>query len=305
VTEEIRVRDVIVDAQRRLTDAGVPSPSADAAEIVAHALGVPRTALYLHDPIDGAARVRIEQLMAKRITRVPLQHIIGTAPFRRMNIRVGPGVFTPRPETELVAEAAIRVLRDTPTDQRTAVDLCSGSGAIALALATELDHVTAYGVEVSPEAMRWAEVNHAAAESLLREQQSSLTLVLGDAGADDVLVALHGTVAVVTCNPPYIPDAMVPKEPEVQMHEPGIALFGGPDGLDQIRRMQQTAARLLRTGGLFVVEHADVQGDDQTNGVPACLADARADDGGPLWSDIQDRSDLAGRPRFTMAIRAA
>jgi release factor glutamine methyltransferase len=132
------VRDVLVDAERRLERAGVPSPSVDASELVAFALGTTRTRLFLHDRLDPDQRVRVEQLITQRLNRVPLQHITGTAPFRRLVVSVGPGVFIPRPETELVAEAAIRFLGEFPESERVAVDLCTGSGAIALSLATEV-----------------------------------------------------------------------------------------------------------------------------------------------------------------------
>jgi len=307
VSQVVTVRDVLVDAQRRLEGAGVASPDVDAAELVAFVLGLDRKRLFMHEPLDDEARVRIERLITQRLSRVPLQHIIGTAPFRRMNLRVGPGVFLPRPETELVAEAAIRHLATQA--QRTAVDLCSGSGAIALALATEVDRVQVTGVEVSSDARAWADVNLAAASELLTERGSEVTFIAADgrtvADPGEPLEQLAGRVAVVTCNPPYIPDAMVPREPEVRDHEPALALFGGPDGMDLVRPLAETAARLLCPGGLLVMEHADVQGADAGEiGVPGILRAARSESGEPLWRDINDRRDLAGRPRFTMAVRA-
>lgn len=302
----VTVRDVLVDAQRRLEGAGVPSPGVDAAEIVSFVLGVDRKRLYMHEAVSADARIRIERLVTQRLSRVPLQHIIGTAPFRRMNLRVGPGVFLPRPETELLAEAAIRHLRSQ--DQRVAVDLCSGSGAITLALATEVDDVQAYGVEISTDAQRWADVNAQAAAELLAERGSQVSFLVADgrsvADSGAPLAHLVGRVAVVTCNPPYIPDAMVPREPEVRDHEPSLALFGGPDGMDLVRPLAMTAAQLLQPGGLLVMEHADLQGEDAGNlGVPGILRQASAQDERPLWTDVRDRTDLAGRPRFTMAVR--
>jgi release factor glutamine methyltransferase len=294
VTE--RVRDILFDVQRRLQTAGIPSPEVDAAELVAFALKVPRTALYLHDPVSDEQAERIEELTVQRISRVPLQHIIGTAGFRRMNLRVGPGVFIPRPETELVAEAAIRFLRDQDPQHRIAVDLCSGSGAIAFALATEVDQVDCYAVEISPDAVAWADVNLASAAPMLAERSSRVQVITGDAttiaDVGEPLEHLAGRVAVVTCNPPYIPDGMVPREPEVQAHDPALALYGGPDGYAVIREVVHTAAHLLAPGGLLVIEHGEAQGGH--DGVPALLRE---------WSDVHDRVDLAGRPRFVMAVR--
>lgn len=311
------VRDVLVDAERRLRQAGIPSPDVDAALIVSHVLAVRRTSLFLQDDIQAEQRVRIEQLITKRTSRMPLQHLLGTAPFRRIELAVGPGVFIPRPETELLAEAAIRHLREV-RGERIAVDLCAGSGALAIAIATEVDHVHVHAVELSDEAWPWLERNLMS----FRDQASSIDSVLtghrGDArnicepGA--ALARLAGRVAVVTCNPPYIPDAMVPKEPEVRDHEPPMALFGGSDGLDVVRAIMISAAVLLQPGGLLLVEHADVQGlDAGARGVPGVLMDLRSDEGlsmfadvpigQPIWPDVVDRPDLNGLPRFTMATK--
>jgi release factor glutamine methyltransferase len=307
MSDTVTIRDVLVDAQRRFSSAGIASPDVDAAEIVAFVLGCERNRLFMHEPMESDARVRVERLVTRRLSRVPLQHILGTAGFRRMNVRVGPGVFIPRPETELVVEAAIRHVK--AESDRTAVDLCSGSGAIALAIATEVDGVRVVGVEVSAEALVWADVNHVAATDLLTQQQSEVTFIEADgrtvADPGEPLADMAGRVAVVTCNPPYIPDAMVPREPEVREHEPALALFGGPDGMDLVRPLAETAARLLRPGGLLVMEHADVQGEDAGGlGVPGILRAAMSDAHEPLWRDVRDRTDLAGRPRFTMAVRA-
>lgn len=289
-----RTRDLLVDAQQRLQRAGVASPDVDAAELLCHVLRIPRSALYLQDPVTPEHVAQFEQLLAQRVARVPLQHIIGTAPFRRMNLRVGPGVFIPRPETELVAEAAIRFLRTRPTEERVTVDLCSGSGALALAIATEVDHVACWGVELSSDAMAWSRVNYVSAEPLLAERTSTVHFVAADvatvANPGEPLAAMSGGVDLVVCNPPYIPDGMVPREPEVQLHDPAIALFGGPDGLEVIRGVIATAATLLKSGGFLVIEHADTQGES----VPNLLAD---------WDSVIDRVDLTGRPRFTMATR--
>jgi len=312
------VRDVLVDAERRLERAGVPSPAVDAAEIVSHALGVPRGRMFLLDAMSEDDKVRVEQLLARRLARVPLQHLLGTASFRYLEVAVGPGVFIPRPETELVAEAAIRDLMAAPGPRGVAVDLCSGSGILALALATECPESQVHAVEWDEAALAWARRNVDEHRSAIEGVGSSLTLHHADARRaaepGEPLAELIGTVDVVVSNPPYIPDRMVPREPEVRDHEPHVALFGGPDGLDVVRGVARTAALLLRPGGLLVIEHADVQGDDAgPAGVPDLLRGLSADPefarrtgaspGSLLLDGIVDRLDLAGRPRFTLARR--
>ena len=314
------VRDVLVDAERRLAAVGVPSPNVDAGEIVAYVLGTRRSRLFLSDPIDGDARLRVEQILAKRLSRVPLQHLLGTQPFRRMEVQVGPGVFIPRPETELVAEAAIRELSEQPQGGRIAVDLCTGSAAIALSLAVEAGMARVHAVELSPDAVSWARRNIDASEQALVDAGSRVELIEGDAtriaepGAP--LARLAGNVAVVVTNPPYVPDGMIPREPEVRNHDPRMALYGGPDGMDVVRGILRTAAILLKPGGLLVVEHADTQGNDAGPlGVPglarAMVADhdlavtANIPLGTSVWTDVVDRIDLTGRPRFTLARRHA
>lgn len=314
------VRDVLFDAERRLAAVGVPSPNVDAGEIVAYVLGTRRSRLFLSDPIDGDARLRVEQLLAKRLSRVPLQHLLGTQPFRRMEVLVGPGVFIPRPETELVAEAAIRELGEQPQGGRIAVDLCTGSAAIALSLAIEAGMARVHAVELSPDAIGWARRNIDANEQALVDAGSRVELIEADATRvaepGQPLARLAGNVAVVVTNPPYVPDGMVPREPEVRYHDPKLALYGGPDGMDVVRGLLRTAAILLKPGGLLVVEHADTQGNDAGPlGVPG-LAKAMVADhdlavtanlplGTSVWTDVVDRIDLTGRPRFTLARRHA
>lgn len=315
----VSVRDVLFDAEHRLAAVGVPSPSVDAAEIVALALGTTRSRLFLQDPVTDEQKVRVEQLLTRRLSRVPLQHITGTAGFRRIELSVGPGVFIPRPETELVAEAGIRELLAQSDGQRIAVDLCSGSGAIALSLGIEVPGSRVYAVELSDDAVPWTRGNIDAHAGELGAVESHVDLVHHDAttvaDVDAPLAGLCGTVAVVVANPPYIPTQMVPRDPEVRDHEPAMALYGGDDGLDVTRGVLRTAALLLRPGGLLVVEHADVQGVAGGDaGVPgaasALVADAelasRCGDatGSPLFVDVTDRIDLNGLPRFTLARRA-
>ncbi len=313
------IRDVLFDAERRLAAAGVPSPSVDAGQIVAFALGIQRNRLILQDAVDSDQRVQIERLMTQRLSRVPLQHLLGSTGFRRIEVAVGPGVFIPRPETELVTEAAIRELQSQPVGSRIAVDLCSGSGAIAISLGMEVDNSRVHAVELSSEALVWTRRNVDAYVDALASNGSRVEVIADDAATvadrDRPLSRLLGQVAVVVSNPPYIPDAMIPREIEVRDHEPKIALYGGEDGLDIVRDVLKTAAILLSPGGLLVIEHADVQGADAgLHGVPGVAKAMTADYevsaitgltlGTPVWTEVSDRIDLNGLPRFTIARRA-
>lgn len=298
----VSLRDVIADGQRRLAAAGVPSPDTDAVLLAAYVKGVPRGRLLLHDRMDQTDRTTYERLLTRRMARVPLQHLIGAAPFRNLELAVGPGVFIPRPETELVAQAGIDVLRALPPQDRRAVDLCTGSGAVAFALATEAApaHVTA--VEVDDAAITWTRRNLDALREEIEASGSRVEIVQADArtcAADGgPLASLRGTVAVVTMNPPYVPSGARVRDPEVRDHDPALALYGGVDGLDVIRGAIGTAADLLQPGGLLVIEHSDEQGEESEDGVPALLlADGR-------WRDVADHRDLARKPRFTAATRA-
>lgn len=298
----VSLRDVIADGQRRLAAAGVPSPDTDAVLLAAYVKGVPRGRLLLHDRMDQTDRTTYERLLTRRMARVPLQHLIGAAPFRNLELAVGPGVFIPRPETELVAQAGIDVLRALPPQDRRAVDLCTGSGAVAFALATEAApaHVTA--VEVDDAAITWTRRNLQALREEIEASGSRVEIVQADArtcAADGgPLASLRGTVAVVTMNPPYVPSGARVRDPEVRDHDPALALYGGVDGLDVIRGAIGTAADLLQPGGLLVIEHSDEQGEESEDGVPALLlADGR-------WRDVADHRDLARKPRFTAATRA-
>ena len=275
-------RALVADATNRLTKAGVPSPSVDAAELLAFVLGTSRGRLLLHDQVDDEAARAFERLVVKRMTRVPLQHIIGSAPFRWIELAVGPGVFVPRPETELLVEIVIRHIRGQQNP--IVVDLCSGSGAIALAVAHEVPHAQVHAVELSDEAFPWLQKN---------AQDSGVHIHHGDATSPDLLPVLNGSVDVVVTNPPYIPEKMVPVDVEVALHDPKIALFGGEDGLDVVRGILPVAHRLLKDDGLLVIEHADVQGQS----LPALLA------AHGRWKDIADHQDLNGRPRVTVALR--
>ena len=294
------LRDVLVDGERRLARADVPSPRVDAELLLAHVLGVPRGRMFLSDPIDPTDAMRFEALLVKRSARVPVQHLLGEAPFRYLTLEVGRGVFVPRPETEGVAEVAIRAL-EADSQECLAVDLCTGSGAIALAIATEVPHSIVHAVELEESAFDWATRNLAAQQEAVSTAGSRVELHRGDATVAHLgpLASLVGRVDVVVSNPPYIPVAAVPREPEVRDYDPPRALYGGDDGLDVVRGVVEAAAALLRIGGTLVIEHSDQQGEaGGEHGVPFVVRQH----GG--FVEVVDQPDLAGRDRVTVARRA-
>jgi release factor glutamine methyltransferase len=275
----------LVEAAARLRAAGVPSPEHDAAELLGHVLGTSRAALVLVEEVAPSAIEEYGVLVDRRVAREPLQHLTGTAGFRHVDLAVGPGVFVPRPETELLAGWAIEQVQAVrsadPTCPCVVVDLCTGSGAVAKAIADEAPSADVHAVELDEAAHRWAVHNLSG---------TGVDLLLGDMAA--AFEELAGTVDVVTCNPPYIPlEAWESVAPEARDHDPHLALFSGADGLDAIRVLEQRAAVLLRPGGVVGFEHADVQGES----APAVFTATGR------WTDVRDHADLAGRPRFTTA----
>ena len=270
-------RDLLHEAAGQLRRAGVASPEHDAAELLAHVLGTTRGNLALVEEVAPSAVEEYAGLGARRAAREPLQHLTGVAWFRHVELAVGPGVFVPRPETELLAGWAI----EHASAGSVVVDLCTGSGAIAKAIADEVPGARVHAVELDEPAYAWAERNLAGTGVDLRQGDFATAF-------DDLL----GTVDVVTCNPPYIPlEAWESVAPEARDHDPHLALFSGADGLDAIRVLEERAALLLRPGGVLGFEHADVQGES----APAVLAATGR------WSDVRDHPDLAGRARFTTA----
>ncbi|MGN6636025.1 MAG: peptide chain release factor N(5)-glutamine methyltransferase [Oryzihumus sp.] len=284
-----RVRELVDVVAARLAQAGVPSPRFDAEELVAHVAGVERRELLRVTDVGDEARTALAALVARRVAREPLQHLLGRAWFRHVELAVGPGVFVPRPETELVAGEAVdearRLVRERGSSGSApvVVDLCTGSGAIALSVATEVPGARVHAVELSPDAHRWAARNLAG---------SGVDLRLGDMG--EAFADLDRTVDVVVSNPPYIPVGADIRDPEVADHDPALALWSGDDGLDAMRVLERVAARLLVPGGLLVAEHADLQGES----APAVFTAAAR------WTDVADHPDLAGRPRYVTARRA-
>ncbi len=271
-----------------LAAAHVPSPDADAELLIGHVLGLGRGQVQARVATDAAVytddALAVLELIERRAAREPLQHITGRAAFRSLDLAVGPGVFVPRPETELVAQVAIDALMAVASPEPVAVDLGTGSGAIALALATEVPHASVIAVENSPRAFIWTKQN---ARDIAAP---NLRLVFADLA--DAVPELDGTVDVVVSNPPYIPLGAVPRDPEVRLHDPEHALYGGPDGLDVVRALSVRAAALLRPGGTLVLEHGELQGD--------AIRSLLTADG---WRAPSTTRDLLGRDRATTATR--
>lgn len=283
----MRLGTLLADAAKRLTDAGVESPRVDAELLLASVLGVSRGRLLTLIEVPDDVSVRFATLLDQRADRVPLQHLTGRAPFRFLELAVGPGVFVPRPETEQLAGWAVERLAGSVAPS--VVDLGSGSGALALSIAHEVPAARVTAVERDPGAIEWTRHNAAARAAAGDPPVEVLAGDMTDAG---LLRDLDGTVDLVVSNPPYVPDdARVPRE--VAEHDPPLALWGGPDGLDVVRGLLVTAARLLRPGGWLGIEHADQQG----SALPALVRAHGA------FTDVEDHPDLAGRPRFTTARR--
>jgi len=316
--------DEIALAAARLAEAGVESPRAEAELIAAHVHGVRRT--ELHTVPDASFDARFWEGIGRRAAREPLQHITGRAYFRYLELEVGPGVFVPRPETEVMTGWAIDRLREMDVAEPVVVDLGTGSGAIALAIAQEVPRARAHAVEADPIARGWTEKNVARVASAAPYTRGRVTLHSADftgadftgadftgadfTGADltrsdltgahfarpgvaapGALSELVGKADLVISNPPYIPlGATVP--PEVGEYDPPAALWSGADGLDAIRAVERAARRLLRPGGMVAVEHGAPQG--------AAVYWVFCEEAG--WRDTRNHKDLARRDRFVTAM---
>lgn len=280
--------DAVKAATAALAAAGVPSPAVDAQLLAAHLLGVGRGELAAMLFGTTVAPQGYDALVSRRAAREPLQHITGTAYFRHLELAVGKGVFVPRPETESVVQLAVDVLTQLHQQRgddgaTSAVDLGTGSGAIAASLAGEVPGCRVYAVELSDDAYPWAVRNLSG---------TGVTLVHGD--MRDAFAELDGTVDVVVSNPPYIPAGAIPRDPEVKLHDPHMALYGGgEDGMEMPAAAAAAAARLLRAGGFFVMEHAEVQS--------AQMAELLRGSG--EWENITTHTDLTGRDRATSGRR--
>ncbi len=274
-----RLRRAIDEAAGALTDAGIDSARVDAELLAAHTAGVDRGQLRFHDPAEPFYD-DYRSVIDARCRRTPLQHLTATAAFGPLLLEVGPGVFIPRPETEALLEWARKQrLSDAPL----IVDLCTGSGALAIALAAATPGSHVIAVEDSAEALVYTRRNCVG---------TGVELIEADVTAAGVLADRDGTVDLVVSNPPYIPDGAT-LEPEVAEHDPAHALFGGPDGMRVITPIVALAARLLRHGGLVAVEH------DDTTAAQTVEVFERSG----AFSDVTSRRDLAGRPRFVTAMR--
>jgi release factor glutamine methyltransferase len=284
-----QLADQLADATARLATAGVPSPRHDAEELAAHLLGCTRGELVTQRAVDPEAYAA---LLRRRVAREPLQHLTGASYFRHLTLAVGPGVFLPRPETELVADSAIAAARQAAAAGGRApvvVDLGAGSGAIAFSVAVEVPGAVVHAVELTAAAFQWLTRNRSVLPESVRTR-----VHLHQCDLATALPELDGAVDVVVSNPPYIPPGSVVRDPEVSEYDPPAALWGsGVDGLDDVRAVERAADRLLRPGAAVVVEHADLQGES----APAIFATTGR------WRDVRDHRDLAGRPRFVTARR--
>lgn len=282
------VRDALTGASSRLEQAGVDSPEHDARALAVHVLGLARPSdLLMVGTLTDDQATAYDELVVRRAARVPLQHLTGSVGFRYIELEVGPGVFVPRPETESVVQWAVDAVKDL--EAPLLVDLCTGSGTIAFALANEVPGATVHAVERDAGALVWTRRN-----GVKRLQAGDLEVQLHEGSAEDALPELDGQVDLVASNPPYVAthEAHLP-DPEVLDHDPQIALFAGEDGLDVVRLVERAARRLLKPGGQVVVEHSDRQGQS----CPAVFREA----GG--WTEVEDHRDLTGRDRYTTARR--
>ncbi len=280
------VRPLLAQAVSELRDAGVESPEQDARVLLSMVCEIEPARLPLLDGVSDRQAELFESMVILRAVRTPLQHLTGRAYFRHVELAVGPGVFVPRPETEVMTGWAIEQLRPMALRMQRplVVELCTGSGAIAKALYDELPRrVQVHAVELSEDAAAWA---------LRNLRDTTVEVHVGDMA--DALPQANGLVDLVIANPPYIPmEAFESVAPEVRDHDPALALFSGADGLDAIRVLVRTATRLLKPGGMLCFEHADLQGES----APAVVT-ATGD-----FSAVRDHVDLTGRPRFVTAVR--
>lgn len=289
VSGEWSLASRVQEVSTQLARAGVPSPQADAELIWAHVLGVSRGEVvargFRGDSVSPEDSERVSALVARREKREPLQHLLGVAPFMSFEVSVGPGVFVPRPETESLAERAIHVAQTLGVGDSgiRVLDLCSGSGVLAIAIAREVPWARVSAVEASADALGFLGKNVAALAPEVEVIHATVA---------EFSRTLAGTsVDLVVANPPYVPVDEVPNEPEVSEFDPPQALFGGVDGMDVVKQVVALAAHALRAGGVVMIEHANVQGDL----VRTLLVEAG-------FRLVAVEQDLLGRDRFTHGV---
>lgn len=282
------LRELVEHAAKRFDEVGIDSATVDAELLAGHLLGLSRgqvqSEMISGAELDDAQASQLTEMFGRRLSREPLQHITGVAFFRNLELQVGKGVFIPRPETEFVAQLAIDATKTSALENPIAVDLGTGSGAIALALATEVPTAKVFAVEKSNEAFPFTQRNFE------KYSGASATLIHGDLA--DAFQDLNESVSVVVSNPPYIPIDAVPRDIEVKLHDPDIALYGGEDGMQVMHLVSATARRLLVEGGKLIVEHADSQGEQVSQ---LLLADG--------WREVRSHKDLTGRDRAVTATK--
>ncbi|MEO6879493.1 MAG: peptide chain release factor N(5)-glutamine methyltransferase [Mycobacteriaceae bacterium] len=281
------LRLALIEAIAVLRDAGVDSPRADAELLAAHVVGVERGRLPLVPLVDPLTIETYRRLVAQRAQRIPLQHLTGWAAMGDLQVEVGPGVFIPRPETELLLAWALSSV--TTVTAPVVLDLCTGSGVLALAVAHARPDAEVHAVELDPTALAWARRN---ADAQAAAGLRGIRLHRGDVTDRALFPEMAGRVDLVLANPPYVP-ARTSVPPEVAEHDPAMAVFAGVDGLDVIRPIVSSSALWLRPGGVIGVEHDESHADAVHS-----MFSARA-----VYAEVETHPDLAGRARFTTATR--
>lgn len=283
------IKPLLRSAKERLAASEISE--IDAEHLFAYVLGISRMDLHNSVKLDatlkalgdfGVIEDTFAKLVSRRAAHEPLQYLTGISYFRHLEIEVGPGVLVPRPESELLVDAVlthITNLEKVVTGEISVIDLGSGSGALALAIATEAPRSRVIAVEKSPEALEWLKKNVSKISENVRVVQGDVKDVLPGVKCD-----------IVIANPPYIPNQQtLPRD--VAEHEPHIALFGGETGLEIPQQFIGAAARLLKRGGVLAIEHTE----DQGAAIDALLSQE--------FIDIALHEDLTGRPRWTSAVK--
>ncbi|GGV80399.1 hypothetical protein GCM10015535_18380 [Streptomyces gelaticus] len=279
----LSVEDLARETVRTLTSSGVPHPQQDADALLAHVLGSPEP----QDQVSEEAAREVRALVARRAERIPLGHIIGHARLGGVVVSVNEGVFVPLFPTECLLAWGLSTISEIQNP--VVVDLCTGSAAVALAVAHARPDAQVHAVDLDEAALECA---HRNAATRAAAGDTPVTVHAGDVADRDLLLSLRGRVDLVLANPPYVPVGME-ISPEFGKHHPARAIFAGADGLDVIRQVISTAGRLLRPGGALAIEHDD----PQIGVVPALLAESG------LFGDGEGHRDQEDRPRYTTSFR--